>query len=180
MPQQPMQDLKCLGAGCPSNFSRRSPGRIVLPSAAVMNLRAPSRAPSCLRAVKRKKFLAFAAIPLYNKNCSFRGAFRASLSPLCTALTVCPSAYAASNPDTLRAASTRPAFLRRGVPQRIASLIALPPIKLNAVGKCFDFLPRRGIMAEIESPGIAKLVSRLVWERGSVHPTRESQNAGTP
>ena len=31
--------------------------------------------------------------------------------------------------------------------------------------KIFDFLPRRGIMAEIEYPGIAKLVSRLVWER---------------
>ena len=31
--------------------------------------------------------------------------------------------------------------------------------------KNFDFLPRRGIMAEIEYPGIAKLVSRLVWEQ---------------
>ena len=31
--------------------------------------------------------------------------------------------------------------------------------------KIFDFLPRRGIMAEIEYPGIAKLVSRLVWEQ---------------
>ena len=31
--------------------------------------------------------------------------------------------------------------------------------------KIFDFLPRRDIMAEIEYPGIAKLVSRLVWER---------------
>ena len=30
--------------------------------------------------------------------------------------------------------------------------------------KIFDFLPGRGIMAEIEYPGIAKLVSRLVWE----------------
>ena len=30
--------------------------------------------------------------------------------------------------------------------------------------KIFDFLPRRDIMAEIEYPGIAKLVSRLVWE----------------
>ena len=29
--------------------------------------------------------------------------------------------------------------------------------------KIFDFLPRRDIMAEIEYPGIAKLVSRLVW-----------------
>ena len=31
--------------------------------------------------------------------------------------------------------------------------------------KIFDFLPRRDIMVEIEYPGIAKLVSRLVWER---------------
>ena len=31
--------------------------------------------------------------------------------------------------------------------------------------KIFIFTPRRGIMAEIEYPGIAKLVSRLVWER---------------
>ena len=30
--------------------------------------------------------------------------------------------------------------------------------------KIFDFSLRRGIMAEIEYPGIAKLVSRLVWE----------------
>ncbi len=29
--------------------------------------------------------------------------------------------------------------------------------------KNFIFTPRRGIMAEIEYPGIAKLVSRLVW-----------------
>ena len=29
--------------------------------------------------------------------------------------------------------------------------------------KIFDFPSRRGIMAEIEYPGIAKLVSRLVW-----------------
>ena len=31
--------------------------------------------------------------------------------------------------------------------------------------KNFIFTPRRGIMAEIEYPGIAKLVSRLVWEQ---------------
>ena len=35
--------------------------------------------------------------------------------------------------------------------------------------KIFDFPLRRGIMTEIEYPGIAKLVSRLVWER--VAPT---------
>ena len=31
--------------------------------------------------------------------------------------------------------------------------------------KNFIFTVRRGIMAEIEYPGVAKLVSRLVWER---------------
>ena len=31
--------------------------------------------------------------------------------------------------------------------------------------KNFIFSARRGIMAEIEYPGIAKLVSRLVWEQ---------------
>ena len=35
--------------------------------------------------------------------------------------------------------------------------------------KIFIFTVRRGIMAEIEYPGVAKLVSRLVWER--VAPT---------
>ena len=41
--------------------------------------------------------------------------------------------------------------------------------------KIFDFLPHRGIMAEIEYPGVAKLVSRLIWvqETGrSSRPTR--------
>ena len=46
--------------------------------------------------------------------------------------------------------------------------------ELTTDRKIFDFLPRRGIMAEIESPGIAKLVSRLVWERISIHPTTQS------
>ena len=31
--------------------------------------------------------------------------------------------------------------------------------------KIFDFLPRRGIMTEIEYPGIAQLVARLIWEQ---------------
>ena len=30
--------------------------------------------------------------------------------------------------------------------------------------KIFDFLPRRGIMTEIEYPGVAKLVSRRIWD----------------
>ena len=35
--------------------------------------------------------------------------------------------------------------------------------------KNFIFTVRRGIVAEIEYPGIAKLVSRLVWEcRGGI------------
>lgn len=41
--------------------------------------------------------------------------------------------------------------------------------------KNFIFTPRRGIMAEIEYPGVAKLVSRLIWvqETGrSSRPTR--------
>ena len=41
--------------------------------------------------------------------------------------------------------------------------------------KIFIFTPRRGIMAEIEYPGVAKLVSRLIWvqETGrSSRPTR--------
>jgi len=29
--------------------------------------------------------------------------------------------------------------------------------------KIFIFITRRGIMAEIEYPGVAKLVSRLIW-----------------
>ena len=41
--------------------------------------------------------------------------------------------------------------------------------------KIFDFPPCRGIMAETEYPGVAKLVSRLIWvqETGrSSRPTR--------
>ena len=35
--------------------------------------------------------------------------------------------------------------------------------------KIFDFLPRRGIMAEIEYPGVAQLVGRDIWEcRGCI------------
>ena len=46
--------------------------------------------------------------------------------------------------------------------------------------KNFDFPPRRGIMAEIEYPGIAKLVSRLVWEcRGGIRG-RARRNAAKP
>ena len=49
--------------------------------------------------------------------------------------------------------------------------------------KNFIFSARRGIMAEIEYPGIAKLVSRLVWERvapPSSRKTLSSQSIDTP
>ena len=41
--------------------------------------------------------------------------------------------------------------------------------------KTFDFLPRRDIMAEIEYPGIAKLVSRLVWDQETVRSSRTTR-----
>ena len=44
--------------------------------------------------------------------------------------------------------------------------------------KIFDFLPRRGIMAEIEYPGIAKLVSRLVWDQETVRSSRTTRTIG--
>ena len=49
--------------------------------------------------------------------------------------------------------------------------------------KNFDFPSRRGIMAEIEYPGIAKLVSRLVWERVAPPSSRKipcPQSLDTP
>ena len=46
--------------------------------------------------------------------------------------------------------------------------------------KNFIFTVRRGIMAEIEYPGIAKLVSRLVWEcRGGIRGAAR-RNAAKP
>ena len=41
--------------------------------------------------------------------------------------------------------------------------------------KIFDFPIRRGIMAEIEYPGIAKLVSRLVWDQETVRSSRTTR-----
>ena len=41
--------------------------------------------------------------------------------------------------------------------------------------KIFDFLPCRSIMAEIEYPGIAKLVSRLVWDQETVRSSRTTR-----
>ena len=49
--------------------------------------------------------------------------------------------------------------------------------------KIFDFPLRRGIMTEIEYPGIAKLVSRLVWERVAPPSSRKipgPQSLDTP
>ena len=41
--------------------------------------------------------------------------------------------------------------------------------------KIFDFPPCRDIMAEIEYPGIAKLVSRLVWDQETVRSSRTTR-----
>ena len=41
--------------------------------------------------------------------------------------------------------------------------------------KIFIFTARRGIMAEIEYPGIAKLVSRLVWDQETVRSSRTTR-----
>ena len=41
--------------------------------------------------------------------------------------------------------------------------------------KNFIFTVRRGIMAEIEYPGIAKLVSRLVWDQEAVRSSRTTR-----
>ena len=49
--------------------------------------------------------------------------------------------------------------------------------------KIFDFLPRRGIMTEIEYPGIAQLVARLIWERVAPPSSRKilfPQSIDTP
>ena len=42
-------------------------------------------------------------------------------------------------------------------------------------GKIFDFPSRRGIMAKIEYPGLAKLVSRLVWDQETVRSSRTTR-----
>ena len=41
--------------------------------------------------------------------------------------------------------------------------------------KIFIFTARHGIMAEIEYPGIAKLVSRLVWDQETVRSSRTTR-----
>ena len=82
------------------------------------------------------------------------------------------------------------------MPQSLATpaFAGFPPIVENAIKaalttgmttdrKIFDFPPCRGIMAEIEYPGIAKLVSRLVWERVAPPSSRKTlspQSLDTP
>ena len=46
---------------------------------------------------------------------------------------------------------------------------------LTTYRKNFIFTVRRGIMAEIEYPGIAKLVSRLVWDQETVRSSRTTR-----
>lgn len=73
-------------------------------------------------------------------------------------------------------------------PQSLAAraIAGFPPVAENgtkaalttgmtADRKIFIFTPRRGIMAEIEYPGIAKLVSRLVWDQETVRSSRTTR-----
>ena len=41
--------------------------------------------------------------------------------------------------------------------------------------KIFDFLPRRGIMAEIEYPGVAQLVAHVIWVHGAERSNRSTR-----
>ncbi len=73
-------------------------------------------------------------------------------------------------------------------PQSLAAraIAGFPPVAENGTKaalttgmttdrKIFDFLPHRDIMAEIEYPGIAKLVSRLVWDQETVRSSRTTR-----
>ena len=73
-------------------------------------------------------------------------------------------------------------------PQSLAAraIAGFPPIAENGIKvalttgmttdrKIFIFTPRRGIMAETEYPGIAKLVSRLVWDQETVRSSRTTR-----
>ena len=66
------------------------------------------------------------------------------------------------------------------------AIAGFPPIAENGIKAAlttgmttdriiFIFTPRRGIMAEIEYPGIAKLVSRLVWDQETVRSSRTTR-----
>ena len=41
--------------------------------------------------------------------------------------------------------------------------------------KIFDFLPRRGIMTEIEYPGVAQLVGRHIWDVEAARSSRATR-----
>lgn len=41
--------------------------------------------------------------------------------------------------------------------------------------KIFDFLPRRGIMIEIEYPGVAQLVGRHIWDVEAARSSRATR-----
>ena len=78
-------------------------------------------------------------------------------------------------------------------PQSLAAraIAGFPPVAENGTKaalttgittdrKIFDFLPRRGIIAEIEYPGVAQLVGRDIWEcRGGIRD-RVRRNAAKP
>ena len=49
--------------------------------------------------------------------------------------------------------------------------------------KIFDFLPRHGIMAKTEYPGVVQLIERVVWERVAPPSSRKTpcpQSLDTP
>ena len=46
--------------------------------------------------------------------------------------------------------------------------------------KIFDFPLRRGIMTEIEYPGVAKLVSRLIWVQETGRSSRPTRTISPP
>ena len=68
----------------------------------------------------------------------------------------------------------------------VRAIAGFPPVAENGIKaalttgmttdrKIFIFTPRHGIMAEIEYPGIAKLVSRLVWDQETVRSSRTTR-----
>lgn len=70
----------------------------------------------------------------------------------------------------------------QGETTQILAFAGFPPVAesgtkaaLTADRKNFIFTARRGIMAEIEYPGIAKLVSRLVWDQETVRSSRTTR-----
>ena len=77
-------------------------------------------------------------------------------------------------------------------PQSLATraIAGIPPVAENGTKaalttgmttdrKIFDFLPRRGIMAEIEYPGIAQLVARLIWVQEAERSNRSTRTSSS-